>query len=142
MSSSSSAVAERSQLTSELSQATDLTVSLDGVFFDDGTFVGPNSTGFFERINAIVSAKLDLLSDVARANEQGDTDLVLDGIIAKSSEPDTGATAGSSPEQYYKEYTKLFATEIRNMKQAYGKEKLVAYLVELHKRPHPVLKKE
>ncbi|HEV2828128.1 MAG TPA: hypothetical protein VGW76_11050 [Pyrinomonadaceae bacterium] len=132
----------RSQLTTELTQATDLTVSLDGVFFDDGSFVGPNTTGFFERMQAIVQAKLDLLRDIAAAATEGKEDEVFDVITAKSLEPDSIITSTASPEDYYKYYTKLFATELSGMKSFYGKQKLVPHLKKLHERPRPVLKME
>ena len=63
--------AVRVALTNELAQATDLTVSIDGLFFDDGTFIGPNTTGFFERMQAIVNAKLDLVRDITEAASEG-----------------------------------------------------------------------
>ncbi len=134
--------AKRSQLTSELAQTTDLTVSLDGVFFDDGSFVGPNTTGFFETMQAIVNAKLDLLRDVAAAKEEGKEDEVFESITAKSLAPDPVLTSEATPEDHYKYYRKLFALEISGMKSAHGKEKLVSYLVNLNKRSHPVLRKE
>jgi len=135
------AAAIRSQLTTELSQATDVTVSLDGIFFDDGTFVGPDTSGYFEQMQAMVNAKLDLLRQVATAKENGKEDQAFEAVTAKSLEPDSTITSESSPEEYYRYYMKLFAREIHGMKSFYGKQRLVPYLLKLHKRTHPVLKK-
>lgn len=132
----------RSQLTTELAEATDLTVSLDGVFFEDGSFVGPNTTGFFETMQAIVNAKLDLLREVANAKERGTEDEALESITAKSLETDSMPTSAPTAEDTYKYYTKLFALEISGMKSVHGKDTLVSYLVNLNKRSHPVLRKE
>ncbi len=135
------AAAIRDQLTTELSQATDVTVSLDGVFFDDGEFVGSNTTGFFERIQAMVKAKVDLCADIAAASEKGTLEEAFEHVAAKHLSPTVVLTSEASPEDYYKYYTKLFAEEIDNMKNAYGKQKLAEHLVRLHKRPRPLLKK-
>src|SRR5882672_678051 len=131
----------RSELSTELSEATDMTVSIDGVFFDDGTFIGPNVTGFFERIQAIVNAKVDLLHDVALASERGEVDRALESISEKSLAEDVTITTTSTPDDYYKYYGKLFAIEISGMKAAYGKERLVAHLVNSHNRARPLLRK-
>jgi hypothetical protein len=132
----------RDQLTDELSQASDLTVSLDGVFFDDGEFVGPNATGFFERIQAMVKAKRDLRRDIALASDKGKLEEAFDQVAAKGLSPAIDLTSESSPDDYYKHYTKLFAEEIDNMQKSYGKQRLAEYLVKLHKKPHPLLKKK
>jgi hypothetical protein len=130
----------RSQLTAELSEASALTVSLDGVFFDDGTFIGPNTSGFFEKTQAIVNAKLDLLRDIVIAKENGQEDRALDAVDATSLQPDAVITSGSTAEEYYKYYKKLFATEISDTKKVQGKEG-VAYIINLHKGSRPVLRK-
>jgi hypothetical protein len=132
----------RAKLTNELEQSTDLTVSLDGAFFDDGTFVGPNTTGFFERMQAIVQAKVDLLRDITVAAEQGKGDEAFEAITAKNSEPDPIITSMASPDEYYKYYRKLFASELSGMMSFYGKQRLVPYIASLQKRSRPVLKKE
>jgi hypothetical protein len=41
-----------------------VTVSVDGAFFDDGAFVGPNHTRFFEKFKARYDAKRDLYNEV------------------------------------------------------------------------------
>jgi len=119
----------RSQLDTDLLQASDITVSLDGVFFDDGTFVGPNVSGFFERIQAMVNAKLDLYREITIASEQGTVDQAFDAIAAKSLSSDVKINSTSTPDDYYQYYSKLFAGEISGMKRAYGKKGLVAHIV-------------
>ena len=125
----------------ELTDATDVTVSLDGVFFDDGTFVGPNTTGFFEGIQATVNAKLDLLKDVAIASENGKADEVLAQIREKGLRGDDPPPSTSTPDDYYRHYTKLFAQEIADMETVYGKNKVTEYLANLYRHPRPTIKK-
>jgi hypothetical protein len=132
-------VAVRARLSKELYEATDVTVSLDGVFFDDGTFIGPNTTGYFERTEALINAKADLLREVADANEKGTVDQAFESITAKSLAPDVVIGATSSPDDYYKYYQKLFASEISNMKRANGTRSLLPHLLKLCNRPRPRL---
>lgn len=135
-------VAVQAQLSTELAQSTNLTVSLDGLFFDDGTFVGPNTTGYFERMQAMVQAKVDLLRDITEAAEKGKEDEAFAAITANSSEPDPIITSMASPDEYYKYYRKLFAGEFSGMMGAYGKQRVVPYIASLHKLSRPTLKKE
>lgn len=132
----------RAQLTAELSEATDLTVSLDGVFFDDGTFVGPNTTGYFGQIQAMVKAKVDLVHDVAIAREQGKVDEAFEAIKAKSLAPKVRITPESSPDDHYNYYMKIFAGEMTEMRGAYGTEGFADYLKNLDKHSRPSLRKE
>jgi hypothetical protein len=56
-----------------LANYTDITVSIDGVFFEDGTFVGPDTTNFFAQAQAVVAAKRDLpqqISDQLQSKKQ------------------------------------------------------------------------
>ncbi|SRR6266498_472381 len=131
----------RAMLAAELSHTTDVTVSLDGVVFDDGTFVGPNVTGFFEQMQALVNAKVDLLRDIAVASEQGTLDQAFDSIRAMSREPDIVFGENSSADNYYHHFRKLYATEITNKDNVYGKETLVPYLVKSYHRARPILRK-
>src|SRR6185295_4351954 len=131
----------RDQLDADLLQASDITVSLDGVFFDDGTFVGPNVSGFFERIQAMVSAKLDLISEIALANEQGKVEEAFDSVRAKGVVADVKITSESTPEDYYRYYSKLFAGEISAMKMHYGNAGLVARMVNSKKRARILVRK-
>ena len=55
----------------DLQQYTSITVSVDGVVFEDGAFVGPDTTGFFASIEAYLNAKRDLLQEVDFAVKRG-----------------------------------------------------------------------
>lgn len=51
----------------QLSESVKITVSVDGVLFVDGTFVGPDTRGFFQSLKAQVEARSEVLTDIARA---------------------------------------------------------------------------
>lgn len=53
--------------------ASGIVVSIDGAFFEDGTFVGDDTTGFFKEIKAHVDAEYDLLTDIALAKSRKET---------------------------------------------------------------------
>jgi hypothetical protein len=131
----------RRRLESELSQATDLTVSLDGIVFDDGTFVGSNVV-FLQQLQAVVNAKVDLLREIAQASQRGKIDEALESIAAKSQEPDVVFSSEFKADDYYRHYRKLYAFEMSNMSRADGKEKLVPHLVKTYQRARPILRKK
>jgi hypothetical protein len=56
--------------TSELAHTTAVNVSVDGALFDDGTFVGPNTTHYFERLQTQLSSKQDLLKELVKQYQQ------------------------------------------------------------------------
>jgi len=128
-------------LESELSQATDVTVSVDGVVFEDGTFVGSNLI-FFQQLQAIVNAKVDLLREIALASQRGNIDQAFESITAKSMVPDVVLGSEFSADNYYLYFRKIYAAELTNMTSAYGKEKLVPSLVKSYSRARPILRKE
>lgn len=57
----------------KFAQATDIHVSLDGAFFEDGSFVGPNESRVFEIIKSEVGAKQHVLSYIVTSVSQGRT---------------------------------------------------------------------
>ena len=131
-----------SELKSQLTQATSITVSIDGAFFEDGTFVGANSSGYFEQIKAQVDARMDLLEEVASAlAQQADIDKVLDSIASRTYVSIRPAYLESKPEDLYSFYAGLFAREIASLRSTYGSQRAAAYLADQQARQRPTLKK-
>ena len=132
-----------SELKSQLIQATSITVSLDGAFFEDGTFLGANSSGYFEQIKAQVDARIDLLNEVASAlAQQADMDKVLDSIASRPYVSTRPTYLESKPEELYSFYAGLFAREIAGLRNTYGSKRTAAYLADQQARKRPTLKKE
>jgi hypothetical protein len=63
----------RDFLVAKLQNATDITVVIEGVFFDNGTYIGVNSTQFFEKIRAQRDGNNDLLRKIATMLSQNYT---------------------------------------------------------------------
>jgi hypothetical protein len=55
----------------ELAHTTAITVSMDAALFEDGTFVGPNATHYFERLQAQIGSKQDLVRELMKKYQEG-----------------------------------------------------------------------
>ena len=136
----SSKVADR--IKSQLRQCTSITVSLDGAFFADGTFVGSNSSGYFERIKAEIDAKRDMLELIENAcNKPADLDRVFETIQAKSNIESLPPSLDSSAEALYEYHAQLFAREIVGLKDSYGQERTTDHLRALYHMRKPTITK-
>ncbi len=127
----------------ELAKYTDVTVSLDGVFFDDGTFVGPDTTGFFSVVKAEVDARRDLLNDIAlgltrlgKSKEE-----VFRHVEKVAGGPDVAVGSDSTPTDFYNFYKKRYAAQVLRMSQAFGDEKGLAAALQPLRKPWVQLRK-
>lgn len=59
------------ELTARFGHYTAVEVSLDGAFFEDGTFVGPDTTDFFSHVEALRNARYDVYAELSAGLEQG-----------------------------------------------------------------------
>lgn len=135
-------ITSKSKLVEDLSRATNVTVTLDGVLFDDGSFVGPNKSHFFEQMQAMLDAKVDLLRELAEANQRGDVKQTFDFITQLSREKDIQFNAAFSADDWYRYFRKLYATEITDQYYAFGKDTLLPTLLESYKRARPKLRRQ
>jgi hypothetical protein len=126
----------------DLQHCTSITVSIDGVFFEDGTFVGPDSTQFFEQTSAIVDAKRDLLEEIDFGVKHGRSlkDVFRD-VEELSNKPHSIKAPGATPTEYYNDFKTFFAQEAMNVKQTLGKEKAIGLLLRPLQKQWPRLRK-
>lgn len=114
------------KLRAELSQYTNITVSIDGVFFDDGTFAGTDSTGFFSKVKAMRDARLDLLREVEKGLQQGKSS---ESVFGRTQEIAQGSkveiNSKSSAEDHYTNSKIEAAGELLRMKAASGEAKTI-----------------
>lgn len=125
---------------SDLQNYSSITVSFDGVFFQDGTFVGPDTTGFFSAIEARIDAKRELLQEIAFAVQRKRS---LDEIFIYIEE-----IAGSPPpnrrlnqSDLYNFYKKMEAEDVLRMKTATNGQRAVEMLLQQYRKAWPKLKK-
>ena len=128
----------------ELAKYTDVTVSLDGVFFDDGTFVGLDATGFFAIVKAEADARHDLLNEIALGLTQAgkSKEEVFRHVerIAEAPAPDVGSD--SAPTDFYNFYKKQYAAQVLRMRQAFGDERGLAATLQPLRKPWIKLRKK
>ena len=117
-----------------------ITVSLDGVFFEDGTFLGPDTTGFFATVEAYVNAKRDLLQEINYAvvhNQSLDEIFSYIEELASSPPPDKKL----SQADLYNLYKKANADEVLRMRTLSNGQRAVEIELQQYQKKWPKLKK-
>lgn len=155
----------RSFIAKVMAEATSITVSIDGIFFEDGTFVGENKTGLFEEVKAYVDAQHDLITEISIAQKQGKTldDIVgqvVDFLAAQSRSGNDsvtidkyGARIGGSQQRTdlaslkptnnsYQKYKTLFAQNFLRKKERLGASQAVREALELLRKPRVELRRK
>jgi hypothetical protein len=114
-----------------------LSVTLDGAFFEDGTFVGPDRAGYFDIFKADVTARHDLMARVTAAGKTGQ------GLAQVASEIESALPAqkprlrsGASPGDYYEYYKNLYATEFLDVRKKLGDQGALG-IAHFHSFEHP-----
>ncbi len=129
-------------LNAELTKYTDITISIDGAFFADGSFVGTNDTGFFETIKAEISAKHDLLVGMQDETRKGEaTEEIFKTIGNIANEPNYEIGFNSAPSTYYKHYQRMFAEEYKNAEEHGEGNRVIQQAHKQLSKPWPELRK-
>lgn len=75
-----------SQKEKMLIEHSDFSVSIDGVFFEDGTFVGEDRNFFFDSLRGDIQARKDILADLDNGKALGKNNTnIIDEILNKTS---------------------------------------------------------
>jgi hypothetical protein len=131
----------------QLQQATSITVSIDGAFFEDGTFIGPDSSGFFDQVRAQVEAKEDIISDIQVRLGRGESpDQILKHLESAGSvfaAMNTNLGGDNTYAQHYNYWSKLYFEEILRIKKSVGDSKqALAYIIRPSGKAWPMLYKQ
>jgi hypothetical protein len=114
----------------QLRSAVAITISIDGVVFSNGEYVGPDTTRLFRRLQALVDAQRDLGNLVQTAFEKGkhSVDIVntLNSKVADSPFL-LSETADKEYDQLYDRKFRNLVKELNNVKSASGDETAVNY---------------
>lgn len=134
-------------LSKQLAQATSITVSIDGAFFEDGTFIGPDTSGFFDAVRAQVEAKQDMFSDIEARLERGESPAQvishLESEAGQLTGGSTGLTATSTYLQQYDYWNNIYHQEILRMRGSVGDSKLtLEYALRPTRKAWPMLHKQ
>lgn len=109
-------------LTTSLSEAVSITVSIDGALFEDGTFVGPDSSNFFGWLSSLVKARRDLLQDLLTMQRRGDPDKVHKRLEEVANSPKVSLGPKSSSDDFYRFNRKRFAQQFLKKRNALGND--------------------
>jgi hypothetical protein len=120
----------------ELQGYQNITVSMDGVFFADGKFAGPNTTQFFEKMQANIDAKRDLAKELAFAVEhKKDLEEVFRDFEEVANTKAPTLTSDATPAEHYMYYKKLYTQEFLRVKEKLGTEKAISMPLQMLHKP-------
>jgi hypothetical protein len=126
-----------------LAQYSKVNVSLDGMFFDDGAFVGPDTTGFYGKVEALIRANQDLRDELETRMKSGkSTDDVFAHVIEETNKPKVALGRSSTADDHYNHFKRLAAKELMEMRDVSGNEKALEHTLRPSKKPRPLLRKE
>lgn len=120
-------------LAEELTHVTSITVSIDGTFFDDGTFVGPDNTNFFAKFKAQYDARRDLYNEILHRFQSKESGDKIFEYVEGLSRGDVKAESTMSIADVYsskdvtdsndvKSVTYSIAREYNNLRRMYARE--------------------
>ncbi len=127
-----------------LAQYVELTVSIDGVFFEDGTFAGTDTKGFFDRMKAQVEAKHDLRKSISEQLKLGKSkDEIFEDLKAKANVKGTASNLlrDSTPADYYNFFSKFFAAQFLQLRALHDDDYVLNQASGSENKPELILRK-
>lgn len=135
------AASELNRLLPELSHFTSITVSLDGAFFNDGSFVGPDDTQFFAKVEAMRNGRRDSFLAAINDRKLGKTDSEVFKRVKEIADATVELSNTSPAADYYTSFRQAAAAELLRMKAVQGEAKAFDWLQIKLRRPWPDLRK-
>jgi hypothetical protein len=117
------ALEEVANLAARMSELAAITVSVDGLFFEDGTFVGPNEGRAFEKAMGSQKARTQLATEILARQARGDqNDVVASWLesIAKGGFPGYQSPHTVRTINWDSEFLRLSARGLLDTYRAYG----------------------
>lgn len=129
-------------LSRDLSQYINLTATLDGIFFDDGLFVGPDTTRLFERVLALQNAKHDVLTTIVIKIRDGKSHgEIFKDVEALTKSPKVKWGKNSTYIDYYNRHKSDFAEDLLSMKTSSGSDKTLKFFLQTVDKEWPKLRR-
>ena len=143
------AIEERNQpamlrvLRDQLAQSTDITISITGAFFADGTFVGSDSNGLFANIKAHVDANRDLLQEIALGvRRQMPPEEIFNHIRSLTDRPNSRLGRKATPAERYNFYKRMYAEALLRRREVIGDDRrTISAALRPLRRPWPRLRR-
>jgi len=125
----------------ELATYVSMTVSIEGAFFDDGTFVGPNAD-VFETQKAYIEARRDLSLEVQFALSHGKSYAeALQNVEEWANSSSLSTLANATPTDFYNYSKKTYAQDILRIRDSRSPDAAVGLALEPLRKQWPVLKR-
>jgi len=119
-----------------------ITVSLDGAFFDDGTFVGPDETQFFSKVKAQMDARYELYRRVQQMLfSQVPSHKILRYVTDLANVPRVPLGHNSSADEFYDFFKRFYAQEISRIWNKSGEDSAGQYVANSLSKPWATLKR-
>ena len=104
-----------------------MTVTLDGVFFDDGTFIGPDTNDFFAKVKTQMDVRHEVLQGVHSDLQSGkDPTEVFQGLEQIRDRERQVSGGEMTMDQLRSFYRHMFAQDVLGMKEVWGAEGAIA----------------
>jgi hypothetical protein len=129
-------------LSSKLSKYQSITISIDGALFEDGTFVGSDTTGFFDTLKAVQDARRNFLQNLVHDGKQNKSaDEILNGTSEIASRRKGSVGPKASFDEKYNEYLRRNAMELLHLKKFYSSDESIKRAVKDLDNKWPELRK-
>jgi len=133
---------QASEIRTQLRIYSNISVTIDGAFFEDGRYVGPDNSGLFSRVATQLSAKRDLCLEVTQELKRGEqADHVFKQVEELASGPRVELAPSSTKEDVYKKFKKDAAEELLRFRSASGDAKAKEFATQLLSNKWPELRK-
>lgn len=127
----------------ELAQYTDITVSIDGAFFDDGAFVGPDTTDYFAEIDSQMRARRDVLLTLKKRKDAGKPlEQIYDSLQQQAAATKTELGAKPNKDELYDYYKDIFVRDSIGNKNVFGADNAMKQVEEQIAEPWVQLRKK
>jgi hypothetical protein len=126
----------------DLNQLVSITVYLDGAFFDDGTFVGPDESQFFSKVKAQVDARHDLYEQIHDMfSSKKSPERILKYVANFANMPRRPLGGDASPSQFYDFFRTFYAQELSRIWKISGEEAASSFVKVVISKPWASLRK-
>lgn len=119
-----------------------MTVTLDGVFFDDGTFVGPDTNDFFAKVKTQMDVRYEVLrgvqSDLKSRKDPTEVFRGLEQIRDRERQVSGGEMTINELRSFYRH---MFAQDVLGMKEMWGADGAIANVQRQLSKPWVTLRK-
>lgn len=112
-----------------------MTVTLDGIFFDDGTFVGPDTTDFFTRVKTQMDVRYEIFEGVRNELKSGKTPEEVFRGLEQIRDRVGHESIGGTTDELRSYYRNLFARDVLGRKETWGIEEAIKQVHQLLSKP-------